>query len=139
MNIHCIGRRLNNIYIYKRKVLSSLNWIPASTMSWWYGLYPFVGQNQPLCQPPYFYTVRIHQYEHPLHWKGLKRFIYIYKKSVFQSEVDPSLKHVVVVCFCTYLLPRISQSATLPGWDTVRIHPYVHPLHQKGLEHFIHI
>jgi len=41
--------------------------------------------------------------------------------------------------FCNYLLLRISQPANLLGWDTVRIHPYVHPLHRKVLKHFIHV
>ncbi len=44
-------------------------------------------------------AVRIHPYVHPLHWKGLKHFIRILKENVIQSEVDPGLNHVVVVCF----------------------------------------
>ena len=136
MSIHCTRRGLNTLYIYKGNFLQS----EVDPILKHVVVVCFVPISCPeLANLPGWDTVRIHQYVHPLHQKGLQHFINIYKGNVLQSEVDPRLKHVVVVCFCTYLLPRISQSANLPGWDTIRTHKYVHPLHRKGLQHFIYI
>ncbi len=87
-----------------------------------------------------FYTVMTLPYVYPLHRKGLKHFIHTDKGSVIQSEVDSSLNHVVVVWFVPISCPEfaICHSAHFHGFYTVRMHPYVHPLHGKGLKHFIH-
>ncbi len=46
-----------------------------------------------------FDEVRRPAYNHPLHRKVLKNFIYIYDVSISHYEVVPSLNHVIVVCF----------------------------------------
>ncbi len=46
-----------------------------------------------------FDEVRRPTYNHPLHRKVLKHFIYIYDVSISHYEVVPSLNHVIVVCF----------------------------------------
>ncbi len=68
-------------------------------------------------------------------------YIYIYNVSVIQSEVDPGLGHVVVVvvCFVPSCGTDSASSAHAHGFDEVRMHPYNHLLHQKGLKHFIYI
>ncbi len=59
-----------------------MKWFIASTMSWWYGLYPVVTQIQSAQD-----EVRIHPYDHPLHQEVLKHFIYIEDGSVIHSEL----------------------------------------------------
>ena len=44
-----------------------------------------------------FDGLRMHPYGHSLHQRVLDYFIYIWDKSVIQSEVVPGLNHVIVV------------------------------------------
>jgi hypothetical protein len=85
-----------------------------------------------------FDEVRMHQYGHLLHWKVLKTFMYIYGRDI-QSERVLGLTHVIVVRFVPSCYPGSARSTHLHGFDEVRMHPYGHSLHQKVLNHFIHI
>jgi hypothetical protein len=88
-----------------------------------------------------FDEVRRPTYNHPLHRKVLKHFIYIYDVIISHYEVVPSLNHVIVVCFVSSCLSDSvsSASAYLHVFDEVKKHPYDHPLHQEVLKHFIYI
>ena len=83
----------------------------------------------------------MHPYDHPLHRKVLKHFIYIQDGSLIKSEVIIGLINVivVVVCFVPSCEPDSASSVHLHGFDEVTMHPYDHPLHQKVLIHFIYI
>ncbi len=86
-----------------------------------------------------FDEVRRPTYNHPLHRKVLKHFIYIYDVSISHYEVVPSLNHIIMVWFVSSCYSDSVSLAHLHVFDEVRIHPYDHPLHQEVLKHFIYI
>ena len=88
-----------------------------------------------------FDEVRMHPYDHPLHRKVLKHYVYIKDEIVIQSEVVLGLSHVkvVVVFFLPSCEPDSASSAHAHDFDEVKIHPYDHSLHQKVLKHFIDV
>ena len=76
-----------------------------------------------------FDEVWMHPYDHPLHWKLLEHYIYIYYGSVIHSEVDLGLSLVifVLVYFIPSCKPDLAISAHTNGFDEVRMHPHPHP------------
>jgi hypothetical protein len=73
-----------------------------------------------------FDEVRMHPYDHPLHWQ-------VYNGSLIQFEWVPGLAHVtvVVVYFVPSCYPCFAISAQTHVFDEVRMRPYGHPLHWK--------
>jgi hypothetical protein len=86
-----------------------------------------------------FDDLQMHPYGLPLHWKVLKRDIYIKDRSAIQSEVVPGLNYVILVWFVYSCYPGSASLTHLHGYDEVRMHPYGHPLHRKVLKYFIYI
>jgi hypothetical protein len=83
----------------------------------------------------------MHPYDHPLHFKVFKHYIYIYHGSVSQSKMVVVQSHdiVVVVYFVPICEPDSASSVHLHGFDEVRMYSYDHSLHWKVIKHFIYI
>ena len=54
-----------------------------------------------------FDGLKTHPYGHPLHCKVMEHLIYIWERSVIQSEMDYCLNHIIVVWFVTSCYPGL--------------------------------
>jgi hypothetical protein len=62
-------------------------------------------------------AIRMHPYGHPLHWKVLNNFIYIYDRCCIQSAVVPCLSLDKVVRFVPICYPDLAILTHLHGFD----------------------
>ena len=69
-----------------------------------------------------------------------KKLTYINNGSIIHSNEVPGHNHAVVVAwFVPSCYSDSASSAHIHGFYEVRMHRYVHPLHQNVLKHFIYI
>ena len=75
-----------------------------------------------------------------MHQKVLKYLTYIKDGSLSHSDVFYGHNHVIVVAwFVPSCYSDSASSAHIYGFYEVRMHQYVHPLHQYVLKQFIYI